>query len=232
MNFIKKISRHTCVISLAVGIMSIISVNSIAGTVFTSSTGEKIITELDNVNVSLNSRIGWIFGGYKISDNGENLPYLSIVPTDGSATKSWPLGEGNPLQFFHKKDNDYLLLSTGKVVKVVYSGVSNSELEFKPDSLVISSEPTLIACTSIGFVRKLTASKMSSCYRVDKTWDVELYWTRMDIPPMICEGNLKVLVSTDKRRKWEVVVLDQDTGKQISSKVVGKPQGGESICNL
>ena len=232
MNFIKQISSRTCVLSLTIGIFLAVSGGAIANTVFVSPTGEKIVSELDNVNVSLNSEIGWILGGYKISDNGENESYLSIVPIDGTYAKYWSLGEGDPLQLFERKDNYYLLLSTGKALKVEYTGLSESDFQFKPNSLLLEIEPKLLACTTIGFIRKLSASKMANCYRVDGAWEVDVYWTRMDVPPEVCDGDLKVLVSTDKRRKWEVIVLDQNTGNQLSSKIVVEPKLGASICQL
>lgn len=232
MKVINKISGFSRImLPLIMGILFGISGNAIANIVFVSPTGEKVVSELDSVSVSLNSKNGWLLGGYKEEEDGNNKPYISLVPIDGTPDKYWPLSEGYASQFFEREGEYYVLLSTGKVLNVEHAGASEANFQFKPNSLLIRNEPELIACTKIGWA-KLNSSKIANCYRVDGTWDVDVYWTRMDISPEVCDGDLKVLVSIDKRRKWEVIVLDQKTGKQLSSKIVVKPKLGASICQL
>ena len=232
MNVIKQISGCSRILLLSMAIFLAINGSAIAKSVFVSPIGEKISTELDSVNVSLKSKVAWILGGHKKADNGEYEPYLGIIPINGTSTKYWPLGEADPLQIFERKGHYYALLSTGNVLKVEHAGLSEADFKFKPNSLLLAIEPEMVACTSIGFLRKLSASKMANCYRVDGTWEIDVYWTRMDVPPKVCDGNLKVLISTDRRRKWEVIVLDQKTGNILSSKKVDKPELGATICQL
>ena len=116
-------------------------------------------------------------------------------------------------------------------MKIDITKISLADFQLKPNSLLITYEPDLIACTKIGW-SKLNSSNLASCYRVDGTWDVDLYWTRMDIRPKICGNKLSVLVSTDKQRTWEVIDIDPKTGHQLSSRQVDKPDIMASICKL
>ncbi len=219
---------------LSLGIYLVISGSAIANSVFVSPLGEKLDTELDNVNVSLNSKIGWILGGDKSIGNGKYDSYLSIIPTDGTDAKYWSIDEGYFDQLFEIKDNYYALLSTGETLQVEHTGLSETNFKLKPNSLIVAIEPNLVACNtrSLTFITKLGASKMASCYRADGAWDVDVYWTSFSVPPAVCGDNLKVLVSTNKRRNWEVIALDLQTGKQLSSKKVSKPKGSLSVCQL
>lgn len=232
MNVIKQISGHIRMLLLSMALLFVICGSALANSVFVSPLGSKLDTELDNVNVSLKTKIGWVLGGNKIIDNGENVSYLSIIPIDGTNAKYWPLGEGYSSKLFERRGNYYVLLSTGKALKVEYSGLSEADFQLKPNSLIVAIEPNLVACTTLGMVSKLGASKYASCYRADGAWDVDVYWTSFGVPPEVCGDNLKVLVSTNKRRNWEVIALDLQTGKQLSSKKIPKPEGGGSVCQL
>ncbi len=230
MNVIKIISSRTRVL-LLMGIYFSASGGAIANSVFISPLGEKVDSELDSISVSLNSENGWLLGGYKEEEDGNNVPYISLVPIDGAKARYWPLTEGYASQLFEREGESYVLLSTGKTLKIESMEISLADFQFKPNSLLVTDEPELIACTKIGWA-KLSSSTIASCYRVDGAWDIDVYWTRMDVPPKVCGGDLKVLVSSDRQRKWEVLVLDQKTGKQLSSKKVDKPEVAASICQL
>lgn len=230
MNVIKLINSCSRVL-LLMGIFFSANESAIASTVFMSPLGEKINSELDSISVSLNSKNGWLLAGYKEEDDGNNVPYISLVPIDGTKARHWPLTGGYASQLFEREGESYVLLSTGKTLKIENMEISLADFQFKPNSLIVTDEPELIACTKIGWA-KLSSSTIASCYRVDGTWDVDVYWTRMDVPPEVCGGKLKVLVSSDRQRKWEVIILDQKTGNQLSSKKVDKPEVAASICQL
>lgn len=231
MNVIKRHSKSICVTLFS--LVFFFTTNSIAAanSYFTSPLGKKINTDLDSVNVSLSSKFGWILGGYIEEEDGNNLPYLSLIPNDDTASTYWPLDEGYASQLFEKEGKYYTLLSTGKALKINDLGLSLADFKFKPNSLLITQAPNLVACTRVGR-SKLSSSKVASCYQIDRAWDVSVYWTRMDIIPDVCDGNLKVLVGTDYKRNWEVITLALETGEKLSSKKVLKPELGAAVCRL
>jgi hypothetical protein len=155
-----------------------------AGSLFLTPSGEKIETGIDYVSESLNSKYGWVFGGHNIKDNGISDSCLSIVPFDGDPTRVWTF-EDDIVQFFKVDSDDYVLLYSGKTFKIGTVDLSPSR-EFKPQSLLISDTPDLIFCTEVGFATKADPGRMSSCYRGDGAWDLEVYWMHIGIPP----GNL------------------------------------------
>jgi len=231
MNVIKQISGNIRMLLLSMAMLFFICSSAFANSVFVSPLGAKLDTELDNVNVSLKTKFGWVLGGNKIIDNGENVSYLSIIPIDGTNAKYWPLGEGYSSKLFERKGNYYVLLSTGETLKIERTGLSETDFQLKPNSLIVAIEPNLVACTTLGiFVRKLS-SKMASCYRADGAWDVDVYWPSYLAQPEVCGDKIKVLVRSGKR-KWQVIVLELQTGKQLTSKKVAKPKGGLSVCQL
>lgn len=231
MNVTKKFSGYIRVILSSTVIFFTINGCVIANSDFTSPLGKKINTELDSVSVSLNSTLGWILGGYIEERDGNNLPYISLIPNNGTASKIFLLDEGYASQLFEREGKYYVLLSTGKALKINGLGLSLTEFQFKPNSLIITQEPKLVACTRVGRT-KLSSSKIASCYQIDRAWDTDVYWTRMDITPDVCDGNLKVLVGVDKKQNWEVMTLSLETGKELSSKKVIKPELGAAVCQL
>jgi len=232
MNDIKVINGCSRIGILLMGGLLALSGCAVANNDFVSPLGKKVSSNLDSVSVSYKSKTDWILGGYIVQSDGNNLPYISVVPIDGEQASYWPLGNADPLQIFERKGRYYVLLSTGKAVKVEHKGLSEADFKFKPNSLILSVEPKLVACTKIGFLTKRNASKMANCYSVDGSWETDVYWTRMDVAPKVCGDNLKVLVSTDNRQKWEVISLDTTNGKQLSSKKVAMPEMGASVCQL
>ena len=232
MNVIKRYSRSICVILFSMVIVFTTNASTAANSYFTSPLGKKINTELHSVNVSLSSTFGWILGGYiEEEEDGNNLPYLSLIPNDDTASTYWPLDEGYVSQLFEKEGKYYALLSTGKALKINKLGLSQADFKFKPNSLLITQAPNLVACTRVGR-SKLSSSKVASCYQADRAWDVNVHWTRMDIMPDVCDGNLKVLVGIDNKRNWEVITLALKTGEKLSSKKVVKPELGSAVCQL
>ena len=104
MNVIKLINSYIQALFFSMGIFFAISGSAIANSMFISPMGEKITSELDSVNSSLKSKNSWILGGYKEMEDGNNEPYITIVPSDGTPAKYWHLNnDGYVSQLFEKK---------------------------------------------------------------------------------------------------------------------------------
>jgi hypothetical protein len=188
--------------------------------------------KLDAVSNSLKSEYGWILAGYERNIDGTDSARLSLVPVDGAQAIYMDIAEGFVRQFFEKDDEYYALLSNGETLKVDSGGFTETEFRFKPDSLLIAVDPEMIACTKTGILSKANCLEPRGCYRVDGTWDTSAYWTRKDVPPQICDGELKVLTGAAHLKKWEVISIDPQTGDIISTREVSTPEGGASVCQL
>lgn len=231
MNVTKTFSGYFRVTLLSTVTFGSVNTSVKADSDFTLPLGKKIHTEFDSISNSLNSTFGSILGGYIRNKDGENIPYISLIDENDTTSKYWPISEGYISQFFEREGKYYALLSTGKALKVNKQGLSDASFEFKPNSLIIAQTPVFIACTKIGR-SKLSSSKVASCYQIDGAWDADVYWTRLDIEPSICDGNLKVLVGVDQKQNWKVVTLNIETGQELSSKKVAKPKLSAPICQL
>lgn len=231
MNVIKRIK-----LSRLVGILFWCAFYSISGcfaaaSIFLLPNGERISTELDSIDIVFSSNNGWLLGGYKVEKNGNNLAFVSFIPSNGDPAAYWPLDEGYASQFFKHKNEFYVMSSAGKVMEINASGLSATDFVVKPKSILIMDEPDLIACNPRGWA-KLSAMNIGSCYRLDGAWDIKLSWTDIGFPPQICNGDLNVLVTTNKNRQLEIFVIDSETGELLSTRKIDKPEKNQSICEL
>jgi hypothetical protein len=231
MNVIKRIK-----LSRLGGILFLCAFYTISGcvaaaSIFVLPNGERISTELDSIDTVFSSDNGWLLGGYKVEKNGNNLAFVSFIPSNDTPAAYWPLDEGYASQFFKHNNELYVMSSAGKAMKINASGLSDTDFKVKPKSILIIDEPDLIACNPRGWA-KLSATNIGSCYRLDGTWDIKLSWTDIGFPPKICNGDLSVLVTTNKNRQLDIFVIDTETGALLSTRKIDKPNKGQSVCEL
>ena len=227
MNVINLISRNICTLLI------FLSTCFFSSYLFASAShllpnDIKVPNDLDSINTTFESNDGWFIGGYKIIDES-NAAVVVFVPNDESAIKYWSLDTGYVSQFFKVNDSFYVLSSAGEALKIEKDRLVATSYKVKPKSTLIVEEPYLIACHPRGWA-KLSSVNTGSCYRLDGVWDIDLSWTHIGIPPKLCDGNLKVLITTNK--SWSVVSIDLETGETLQSRKVAKPKSDVSLCEL
>ncbi|UJF22004.1 hypothetical protein [Shewanella sp. OMA3-2] len=209
---------------------------SVSSVEFELPSGAVVTTELDSVSAAgLMTKRGLLIGGYKLTDEGNNEPYVGLIPEKDAPAQYWPIKEGYVSQFFEMNDDVYVLLSTGSSLLVKSSGLIETDLTLKPNSLVIDTQPNIIACNQ-GNQFKAATSRLGSCYKVNNSWDIPVYWTRTDILPQVCGNEIRVLVSSEKFKKWEIISIDHETGAEVLRKAVAQPaytpEIDISVCQL
>ncbi|WP_149980104.1 hypothetical protein [Pseudoalteromonas rhizosphaerae] len=230
MNVINQINKSICILSVTMSAFFLFSNNLLAASMYLLPNGNEVSIELDSVSTVFDSDNGWLLGGYKII-NGSNASYVSFIPYNKEPIKYWPLTRGYVSQFFKANNKFYVISSAGDALQIEDDGLTSTGFKVKPKSTVVAEKPYLIACHPRGWA-KLSSINTGSCYRLDGTWDIELSWTQINIPPKLCNGNLKVLITTNKDQNWDVITLDTETGKTLTSKKIAKPKHEMSLCEL
>lgn len=181
-----------------------------------SVNGKSLRLDLQSVDTGLTVDGGVYLGGYRITKDRDNLPYVAFVPITLQEPKYWPF-QNSVQQFFQTGGDVYVLQTDGKASVRSEEGWQQSELRFKPQSVVVAVDPKLIACNPAPLMK--ASRERGSCYAVDGTWDREISWE--EVQPRICG---EMLLAVEKRQgQWQVLKMNPETGEIVDSKSLAGP---------
>lgn len=185
--------------------------------------GKSLRVELQSVTTGMADEEGIYLGGYKITGEGENLPYVAFVPISLREARYWPLGS-SVREFFRFDGKVHVLGTDGMALVRDSEGWQPTVLRFKPDSVVVSVEPKLIACNPAPLMK--ASQVRGSCYALDQSWETEINWRTLR--PKICGD---VLLAIEQRKGHSLALkVDPATGKVLDTKRIVGPV--ENACRV
>lgn len=180
--------------------------------------GDKNVrTDLTGVSVGTRVSDGYVIGGFKILEDGQNLPSIAWVSDNGNKIRYWQQTE-SVQQFFHYQHADYVLLADGRTARYAESEWQSEALQLKPGSIVIgvSASAALVACNPAPLMK--SDSSRGSCYVAGGRWSRDINWR--SIKPKLCGEQLHAIEF--REGGWHRISIDTDDGHLISDMVVGK----------
>ena len=150
-------------------------------------------TTLNGVSTALEVRSGIYLGGFKTDAQGIRSSYVVFVPASLREASGWSFAAAVQ-GFFQVDDSVHVLLASGGAFRQSPTGWVESELQFKPDSVVVHTRNGVIACNPVPVA--MVSQQRGSCYAADGTWSVDVSWR--EVRPQVCGD--EALVVVEQRR--------------------------------
>lgn len=135
-----------------------------------------------------------------IDKSGENIPHIGFVSSDLKTERYWPQAD-IVQQFYRHGGQVHALQRSGVSLVSLGSTWANDPYVLRPQSVVVSSDKTLVACNPRGAAKG--SPLRGSCYDVAGHWQVPIHWQR--VQPHMCHGNL--------------IAVDEVPGKVVAKKI-------------
>lgn len=180
-----------------------------------SSLGKELQLEITGIYDHANFSTDSFLAGFKIDEEGNNIPQIARISNDLSKIKYWSFNV-IPNDIFPYQKAIQFVTTDGQVYKMEQDSWNLTQLKFPPESLVVYSDEKedLVICYPASMEK--TVVRKSGCRSLKNDWQLDFVWNTK--APKVCHGMLYILEQNHSTNNLKKV--DVTSGKVVYSKLL------------